>query len=66
MQKTFTLSQVKRLIITTFIITTIIVWAIASYAIPKIEEHSLEARMQSNTKAIIGDGLTMQERLFRK
>jgi hypothetical protein len=49
MQRTFTLGQVKRLVMTTFIITTIIVWAIASYAIPKMEEHSLEAQMMSNT-----------------
>jgi hypothetical protein len=66
MQKTFTLNQVKKLMITTFIATAIIIWSIASYAIPKIEESSLEARMQSNTKAIIGDELTLQDRLNQR
>ncbi|MFM2343886.1 MAG: hypothetical protein RLZZ210_494 [Pseudomonadota bacterium] len=65
MQRTFTLGQVKRLVMTTFIITTIIVWGVASYAIPKIEEHSLEARMQSNTKSIIGDEASFNDRLHK-
>jgi uncharacterized membrane protein (Fun14 family) len=56
MQKTFTLNQVKKLIFTTAGISILATWCLASYAIPKIEANSLEARMQSNTKAIIGDG----------
>jgi hypothetical protein len=55
MQKTFTLWQVKKLIFTTATISILFTWCLASYAIPKIEANSLEARMQSNTKAIIGD-----------
>jgi len=55
MEKTFTLQQVKKLMITTAGITALIVWGVIGYIVPKIEEHSLEVRMDSHTKAIIGD-----------
>ena len=55
MEKTFTLNQVKKLIFTTASISILITWGVASYAIPKLEASSLESKMQSNTKAIIGD-----------
>ena len=56
MEKTFTLQQVKKLIVTTVIITTLVVWLFAKYWIPKMEEQAQADRMQSNTKAIIGNG----------
>jgi 7-keto-8-aminopelargonate synthetase-like enzyme len=65
MEKTFTIQQVKKLIFTTSIISILATWCLASYAIPKIEEHSLEARMQSNTKSIIGDEASFNDRLHK-